>query len=248
MPTQKAIAVISDIHSNLEALTAVLKDLKSQGITKIVCLGDIVGYAADPQHCLEKIRTLGCSVVMGNHDEAACLDNHSDYFNANAHAGVVFSAAQLTENDKSWLLSLPRDLIIGDTTFLHASLDCPEDWNYILSEEDAEAHFSYQATQFAFCGQSHATLLWVSISPQSLHSNFTGEGIISLPEFGKTLVNVGSVGQPRDGDNRACYVIYRPDQSSVEYRRVSYPIEITRQKILKADLPPFTADRLLRGR
>lgn len=247
-PALPRLAVISDIHSNLEALNAVLKDIKSLGISKIVCLGDIVGYAADPQSCLKKIRTLGCPVMMGNHDEASCFDEPSIFFNDTARSGALFSARQLSDDQKHWLLSMPYYQILYGMTFLHSSLDFPEDWNYILSAEDAEAHFSSQSTNLAFCGHTHDPLLWISRPTQKLPIQLIGEGIQSLPPSGKSLVNVGSVGQPRDGDHRACYVVYSPDQHAVEFRRVSYPIEITRQKILKAKLPSFTADRLLEGR
>ena len=241
------LAVISDIHSNLEALKAVLQDIQSQGVTKIVCLGDIVGYAADPESCLESIRTLECPVIMGNHDEASCLHEPSIFFNDTAREGVLFSAKQLSQDQKNWLLSLPNCLTLDGITFLHASLDFPEDWNYILSGEDAEAHFANQSTNLAFCGHTHTPLLWISQSTKSLPSQLHGKGILTIPSSGKSLVNVGSVGQPRDEDNRACYVIYNPDRNTVEFRRVTYPIEITRQKILSANLPTLTADRLLEG-
>ena len=118
---QNAIAVISDIHSNFEALTAVLDDVRSQEISQIVCLGDIVGYASSVQSCMRAVRELGCPVLMGNHDEAACLPSPPEDFNDTATAGVVFAAARLSESDRAWITALPRNLEIAGVVFTHAS-------------------------------------------------------------------------------------------------------------------------------
>jgi len=245
---EKDIAVISDIHSNLEALEAVLEDIKAQGITEIICLGDIVGYASEVSACLLRIRELGCPVVIGNHDEAACLAYPPNHFNETAQAGALFSARRLTEADRSWLSTLPHNLEINDALFTHASLERPSLWNYITSKDDARRHFTYQTAHLAFCGHTHAPMNWFQASPSGRVVEYTGKGEMRIPLNGKVLINVGSVGQPRDGDNRACYVIYRPSHGSVEFRRVAYDIARTKKKILRAGLPRFTAQRLSLGR
>ena len=245
---QHAIAVISDIHSNFEALMAVLDDVKSQEISRIVCLGDIVGYASGVRSCLRTIRELACPVLMGNHDEASCLLAPPEDFNDTATAGVVFAATRLSESDRAWIKALPRNLEIDGATFTHASLTSPTGWPYIVSAEDADRHFIEQSSPVGFCGHTHKPMVWWQESPDGHVVQKKGHSLMSLPQTGKTLVNVGSVGQPRDGDSRACYVIYRPDQKTVEFRRVDYDIKRTKRKIIRAGLPRFTAQRLSLGR
>ncbi len=244
---QKAVAVISDIHSNFEALSAVLEDLRSQEVSGIVCLGDIVGYASGVKACLRTVQEFDCPVVMGNHDEAACLPNPPKDLNDTARIGALFSASRLTDADLSWLKALPRSLEINGALFTHASLENPFSWNYILSPFDALRHFVHQTTHLAFCGHTHSPAMWIASGGSHVIER-AGQGEMTIPLGGKVLVNVGSVGQPRDGDNRACYVIYRPDQGSVEFRRVAYDIKRTKKKILRAGLPRFTAQRLSLGR
>ena len=245
---QNAIAVISDIHSNFEALTAVLDDVRVQEVQQVVCLGDIVGYASGVRSCIRVIREIGCPEILGNHDEAACLPAPPPEFNDTATAGAVFAAARLSESDRAWIMSLPRNLEIEGIVFTHASLASSFGWPYIISPEDARRHFSAQSSHLAFCGHTHKPMVWWQESPGGQVTQRTGKEIIPLPPGGKVLVNVGAVGQPRDGDARACYVIYRPDQGSVEFRRVEYDIKRTKRKIIRAGLPRFTAQRLSLGR
>jgi diadenosine tetraphosphatase ApaH/serine/threonine PP2A family protein phosphatase len=245
---EKATAVISDIHSNLEALEAVLADMQAQGISEIVCLGDIVGYASGVRACLRRIRELGCPVVMGNHDEAAYLGDPPLDFNETARAGAIFSAQCLKEEDLSWLRSLPLRLKIDGVEYFHASLETLVKWNYIISSSEARRHFSNQSSSLAFCGHTHQPVMWFQPTDEGHVSMNHGEGTKILPLNGKVLINVGAVGQPRDGDNRACYVIHRPGEKSVEFRRIPYDIARTKKKILRARLPRFSAQRLSLGR
>jgi len=245
---QNAIAVISDIHSNFEALTAILDDVRSQEVQQIVCLGDIVGYASSVQACMRAVRELGCPVLLGNHDEAACLSASPADFNDTASAGIVFAAPRLSESEQAWITSLPRNLEIEGVIFTHASLASSFGWPYIISPEDALRHFSNQTTNIAFCGHTHKPMVWWQESLGGQVTKRIGKEIMPLPLDGKVLVNVGAVGQPRDGDTRAGYVIYRPEQNTVEFRRVEYDIKRTKRKIIRAGLPRFTAQRLSMGR
>jgi len=245
---QNSIAVISDIHSNFEALTAVLDDVKAQEVRKIVCLGDIVGYASSVKACMQAIRELGCPVLPGNHDEATCLPEPPEELNDTATAGIVFAAARLSESDRAWIKSLPRNLAIEGAVFTHSSLVSSIGWPYIISAEDARRHFLNQPSHLAFCGHTHKPMLWWQESPGGQVTQRTGKDIMPLPPDGKVLVNVGAVGQPRDGDSRACYALYRPEQNTVEFRRVAYDIKRTKRKIIRAGLPRFTAQRLSLGR
>ena len=245
---QNAIAVISDIHSNFEALTAVLDDVKAQEVSRIVCLGDIVGYASSVQSCMRAVRELGCPVLLGNHDEAACQPAPPEDFNDTATAGVVFAAARLSESDRAWITALPRNLEIEGVVFTHASLATSFGWPYIILPENARRHFSAQSSHLAFCGHTHKPMVWWQESPGGQVTQRTGKEIMPLPASGKVLVNVGAVGQPRDGDTLACYVIYRSEKNTVEFRRVEYDIKRTKRKIIRAGLPRFTAQRLSIGR
>jgi len=242
------LAVISDIHSNREALEAVLADVFLQHVSQIICLGDIVGYASGIRSCLKIVQELGCPVLLGNHDEAACLAEVPADFNDAAKAGVLFSARRLKESDRTWLKSLPLSLKLGRLEFTHASLAVPRGWHYVINADDALAHFSGQTTPMAFCGHTHKPGLWWQKTAGSGVSFRTGTNVMAVPQTGRILINAGSVGQPRDGDPRACYVLYRPDRNSVEFRRVAYDIKRTRRKILRAGLPRFTAQRLSLGR
>lgn len=241
--THHALALFSDVHSNLEALQAVLADMA--GISRRFCLGDTVGYAANPAQCLEIVRGLECPVLMGNHDEAAATDIPLEGMNASAQAGIEFSRRKLTPLQRSWLATLPLALEEAGFQLVHGSLFEP--WEYVIDPEDAWLHFSEQTTPLSFCGHSHRPMVW-HLDDAGRLSFELGKGRIQLPQGGKTLVNVGSVGQPRDHNPDACYVIYDPQARQVEFRRIPYDIEKTRRKILRAKLPQFTAQRLVEGR
>ena len=195
----KAIAVISDIHSNLEALEAVLADLKSQEVSEIVCLGDIVGYASGVKSCMRVVQELDCPVVMGNHDEAACLPSPPDDFNEAARFGAQFSARRLTAMDRSWLSTLPRNVEIDGVLFTHASLESPSLWNYILSRDDARRHFAHQTTHLAFCGHTHTPVMWFQASPDGHVIEYAGKDQLAFPSMARfwlmwdRLVNHGMV-------------------------------------------------------
>lgn len=239
----KALAIFSDVHSNLEALQAALADM--EGIPRRFCLGDTVGYAADPALCVEEIRALDCPVLMGNHDEAVATNMPLEGMNTPAQAGIEFSRRELTPAQRSWLAALPLSLEEDGHQFIHGSLFDP--WEYVIDPEDAWLHFSEQTAPVCFCGHTHRPMLW-HLDDAGHLTCLKGVGTIRLPREGKTLVNVGSVGQPRDYNPDACYVIYDPRRHEVEFRRVPYDIGLARRKIAEARLPKFTAQRLLEGR
>jgi diadenosine tetraphosphatase ApaH/serine/threonine PP2A family protein phosphatase len=241
--THHALALFSDVHSNLEALQAVLADMA--GISRHFCLGDTVGYAANPAQCLEIVRGLECPVLMGNHDEATATNMPLEGMNGSAQAGIEFSRRKLTPEQRSWLAALPIALAEADCQFVHGSLF--ERWEYVIDPEDAWLHFSEQTAPLCFCGHTHRPMVWHLDDAGRLNVE-PGVGRIQLPPGGKTLVNVGSVGQPRDHNPDACYVIYDAQARQVEFRRIPYDIAKTRGKILRAKLPPFTAQRLSEGR
>jgi predicted phosphodiesterase len=237
-------AIISDIHANLEALDAVLADARDRRCTHFVCLGDLVGYNANPRECLELVRELDCPSVKGNHDEQATLAHTSGEFNEIAERAMIWTREQLTDDERSWLRELRLQRQVRDFTIVHATLDTPAQWGYVFRDLDAAASFTYQHTTLCFFGHTHVQCAFV----RDEGTERTRNERIHI-EFGKKyFVNAGSVGQPRDGDWRAAYSIYHVEENLIEQRRVRYDIEVARRKILDAGLPRLLADRLALGR
>ena len=241
------MAVFGDLHSNLEAFQAVLADMASIGVNRYVCLGDIVGYGANPRQCLELVRSLGCPVVKGNHDAFVAADADVDGINEAAQRGIEFSRRKLSAEQREYLGDLPFDFAEANCEFVHASLDSPEQWWYLQSERDVRFHFNFQVHPVAFCGHTHVPQVW-HCSDDGPITALRAKGQIELPGDGKVLINVGSVGQPRDLCPDACYVVFRPASREVEFRRVAYDVQKARRKILRAKLPRFSAQRLSLGR
>ena len=209
--------IFSDIHSNMEALSATLMDMYTQGVTHPVCLGDIVGNAS-PQECVRLVRELGCPVIKGNHDEIVSGANEARNFNVLAGEGVMYSKRKLNQEDKDYLNGLPYTMRISGFTVVHASLDDPAHWNYVTSSLEAESSFTYQNTQLCFCGHTHIPKIFVK--DREVREIPRCEKL-ELKKSSRYLINVGAVGQPRDRDWRASYVIYTPALNMVEFRRVS---------------------------
>ncbi len=241
------LAVFADVHANLEALQAVLADMDAQATSQRVCLGDIVGYAANPAQCLELIRGLGCPVVQGNHDGAVATDIALDEMRDVAQSGIEFARQKLSIEQRAYLAALPLTFASGSCQFVHASLNAPGEWHYVMREPDAQEHFKVQTEPLCFCGHTHAPIVWHLSNTGNIKS-WRGHGRIELPAGGKTLINVGSVGQPRDLCSAACYAICDPQGRWVEFRRVAYDIAKARRKIVRAKLPRFAAQRLSLGR
>jgi len=239
------IAVFSDAHSNIHALEAVLADIRRQKPDAMVCLGDTVGYASQPAACVARVRELGCPVVLGNHDEAVFSEaDPAESMNHTAVAGIRHSRHQLTEDDLDWLRALPMDVKTSEAAFTHASLCDDYPWLYVLDHDDAERHFLAQRKRICFCGHTHRPGVWIK-EPGEWIAFKRGEGTVALPKTGKVLINAGSVGQPRDGDPRACYAMFHVEEKKVEFRRVEYNVEAAVLGILRAKLPRFTAERLV---
>ncbi len=241
------LAIFSDVHSNLEALEAVIADMKNLPIRRHFCLGDVVGYGADPVSALELVRSLQCPVIMGNHDAAVGCDSDLNEMSNSAKTGARYSRLKLSREQRDWLAGLPLTLTDEQCEFVHGTLDSPSEWFYAVGPEDIALHFAAQICPICFCGHTHDPMFWHSNGAGKLSVRY-GQGRISIPSEGKTLINVGSVGQPRDGNRDACYVVYNPQARWVEFHRVPYNISKAMRKIIKAGLPHFSADRLSLGR
>jgi predicted phosphodiesterase len=233
--------IFGDIHSNLEGLESVLEDMQSQGVTHMICMGDIVGYNANPAECLDIVRSLGCTIIKGNHDEEASEDRDISHFNQLALDSMRHTRNQLTEEQKTFLRSLPLQKPVHDFTVVHSSLDSPARWGYVFAVPEAECSFNYQRTQVCFYGHTHVPHLFVQ--EQNKVYNFFYQKIEIEPNK-RYFINVGSVGQPRDGDWRSAYATYDVENKTVELRRVPYDLNKAQQKIIKAGLPSRLAERL----
>ena len=237
-------AIFSDTHSNLEALEAVLADARKRKCTHFVCLGDIVGYNANPHECVERIRELDCPTVKGNHDEQASLSLSTSDFNELAERAIQWTRDNLTEEDKQWLRELPLQKKVRDFTIVHATLDTPAQWGYVFNNLDAAASFTYQHTTACFFGHTHVPMVF--IRDESVRRERIDH--IRIEPTKKYMINMGSVGQPRDGNWRAAYCIYDIENNLVEQLRVKYDLAGAQQKIIKAGLPRLLAERLALGR
>lgn len=237
-------AIISDLHANLEATESVLEDARAKDCTHFICLGDLVGYNANPRECVELVRQLDCAVVKGNHDEQAALSKSSRDFNELAEKAINWTRAELPETDKQWLSELRLTRQIRDFTIVHATLDTPAEWGYVVNNLDAVASFTYQYTTVCFFGHTHVAGAFVRDG--GVKKVKADQLVIESGK--KYFVNAGSVGQPRDADPRAAYCIYHTDRNVVEQRRVKYDLATAQKKIVQAGLPRQLAERLALGR
>lgn len=235
------IAIFSDIHSNLEALDAVLADMETQGITDKICLGDIVGYSANPAECVDRVQSLKIKTLLGNHDQVCTRNDPLEGYNDLAREGIDFSRRQLQAHHITFLKSLPFQHTLGDITFVHSCLHQPESWIYVLSYHEADLNFRAQKTTVAFCGHTHQPVIFEDNAPFRAYLSVRK---ITLDGKRRFLINVGSVGQPRDGDSRASYGIYEPETKTFELRRVRYDIAKAQDKIISSGLSPILAARL----
>src|ERR1041385_6903923 len=222
------IAILSDLHANLEAATAVLADAREHGCTEFVCLGDIVGYNANPHECVQIVQEMQCPVVMGNHDEQATLPGSSRGFNPLAEAAINWTRQHLNKEDKEWLRLLPLTRQVRDFTIVHSTLDAPGEWDYVFNGAEAGASFIHQRTTVCFFGHTHVAGAFVH--NDGVKRIRVNQLTIEQPK--KYFINVGSVGQPRDSDWRAAYCIYHLETNVVEQRRVKYDLETAQKKII----------------
>ena len=243
----RVFAVLGDIHANIDALNAVLDAARAQGVAHFVCVGDVVGYNAAPAACIRAVRDeLGCPCVRGNHDHYVSDPgtNLAD-FHPSAAQVVEWTRSQLAADDVQWLHDLPLQKPVMGFMLVHATLDKPDHWGYVFENQQAEANFSYQYTPLCFHGHTHVPIIY---------SNEPGGVVHYQPrdftlELGQRLfINVGSVGQPRDGDPRASYVVYDMAARQIHFRRVAYDVQAAMARNRLAGLPEKCASRLEIGR
>ena len=237
-------AILSDIHGNLEALEAVLADVPRHSVDSMVCLGDFVGYGASPNECIDRLRPLIEHAVVGNHDLAACGKLQLRYFNAHAAIAAQWTDAALTPENRRYLEELPYSVKWRDTLLVHASPADPEEWRYVLSASDAEDEMQAYEESVCFIGHSHYPGSFDRLDGQIRYQRGP---MVRIEERHRYLVNVGAVGQPRDGDPRAAYVLYDDAQRIIRHVRVEYDVAQAMRRIREAGLPRSLAERLQWG-
>ena len=259
------IAILSDIHGNGEALNVVLDKCRTLGIEKFISLGDIVGYNADPVYCLHAVQQLDfLAMVRGNHDEYAVAgDIATSGFNQSAKIAIDWTRAQLSDEDRSYLAATPYRTQLQNITLVHATLDTPENWGYIFDVHHAADNFHYQFNQLCFCGHSHVPVAFhrVPLSEsgnrpvevlndwidQECDFNSPAEATIEYKKVHKYLFNIGSIGQPRNGDPRASFAVIDTDKCLVTRYMLPYDIAAIQERNLAAGLPERLAYRLAMG-
>lgn len=237
-------AILSDIHGNLEALDAVLADAASRA-DAIVCLGDIVGYGADPVACIERVAERAQLVVAGNHEHGVAGLLDLDWFNDWAKAAAKWTRRRLDRDHLGWLATRPLVGETDDATLVHASPARPAEWDYLVSADDGYEAFAAFSTRVCFVGHSHRSGAWSLGSSGREHE--PGATEVELQAGRRYLINVGSVGQPRDRDARAAYGVWDVDERRITIRRVAYDVATAQAKILAAGLPAVLAERLTIG-
>ena len=236
--------IISDIHGNKEALEVAVGHLESAGIDRFICVGDIVGYGADPDQCLDIVKELTDDIVAGNHDHAAVGLTDIENFNQHAKIAVLWTSEQLTAEHKDSIKSFPMTLQLDGALVVHSTPFHPEKWFYLLTHFQFVAAFQQFTEQLCFIGHSHQPLVF---EKGNQHTGPLKGETFSLVDGSRYIVNVGSIGQPRDRDPRLSCCIYDSTEKTVELIRLEYDVALAQEKIREAGLPDYLAQRLAHG-
>ena len=239
--------IVSDIHSNIEALQSVIQDAEQRGgFDEVWQLGDLVGYGPDPIECIDLMRKMDAQGVAGNHDLASSGKLSVKAFNMYAAAASRWTTAQLDDEHVEYLLSLPLRTEMEDFTAVHGSPRDPV-WEYVVTPESAAANFLHFDSSRCILGHSHIPFICRPHESTAVFHLFPLDTPVTLDD-GRMIINPGSVGQPRDGDPRASYVVYSANDGTVSHHRVEYDIQKTQEKMSERGLPKYLVDRLPQGR
>ncbi|MDP2939377.1 MAG: metallophosphoesterase family protein [Candidatus Omnitrophota bacterium] len=236
--------IFSDIHSNLQAMEAVLESYLKENIDKYFCVGDIVGYAANPIECLDWVRKLNPVIVAGNHDWAVADLFDMEYFNPIAKQAVLWTKEVLGEKEKSFLGNLPMVFEDENFSLVHGTLDNPQDFDYLTNEFIAKRTFAFMKNNLLFVGHTHVAGIFIEDGGSI---SYFEEESIKLTSNKRYIVNVGSIGQPRDGNPRPSFCIFDTNTKVLETRRINYNIQEAKKRIIEAGLPSYLAERLSIG-
>ncbi len=240
-------AIISDIHSNLPALQRVLAELVEADIDRYLCLGDIVGYGAQPNECCQVVQELDVICICGNHEQGVLQPDFEQWFNAAARACLVWTRAQLTAENRTFLECLEETARIGNITICHGSIPDPN--FYITAAQEALPSLQAMVGTVGFFGHTHSAEYFVQRKAGELPEHWPSPagGTCSVEVGCKYLINPGAVGQPRDGNPQAAYAIYDEESGQIELCRVDYDIAAAQQKMIDAGLPASMSLRLSQG-
>src|SRR4030095_440912 len=243
------IGILGYMPSHVEALGAVVAALTRDGVDTWVQVGDIVGYGPEPSVCIDRVRQLGCVTCLGNHDAAVLDLLDTSYFNNFARAAIHWTKQRLRPADYEFLRGLQLVVTQEQFTVVHGTLPLPEHFGYVISPVEALDSLAQQETRLCFVGHSHVPAIYLSrdSAPQDIHVVPHSEAEISYRGFDRVLMNVGSVGQPRDEDPRAAYGCVDTELEIACIRRVQYDIAGVQRKIREAGLPDVLANRLALG-
>ena len=239
--------ILGDIHSNISALRAVLERLDDAGVDTLVSVGDVVGYGAAPSECIALLRERGAVVVKGNHDAACVNEIDERTFNPYARAAVAWTRTAIDEDEKRWLKGLPLVATLEHCQVAHGTLHRPELFDYILSLSDADPSLDEMTRPVCFVGHSHIPLTVMRFADDPGRTAYTCDTAVDLSETIKALINVGSVGQPRDENPLTAYVLFDAERQRSELLRIPYDVEAEVARIAEAGLPRVLGERLRIG-
>lgn len=239
--------VLGDIHSNLSALTTVLSRLDDEGVDCLLSVGDVVGYGAAPSECIALLREREVITVLGNHD-AACVGSLDErYFNPYARAAVAWTRSVLQRDELDWLQARPLTIDLEHCHLAHGTLHRPELFDYVLSTTDADPSLDVMTRPVCFVGHTHVPITLMRLEDEPERTAYTTESHIDLSESLYALINVGSVGQPRDEEPRTAYAVYDSEAKTARIERAEYDIDREMARIRAAGLPDVLAERLRLG-
>jgi len=238
--------IFSDLHSNLESLKSFSQIIKTIDHDKKVFLGDLVGYGADPNACVDWVREKADIILGGNHDYAVLGKTELTYFNPYAYQACLWTRQELTGENKDFLGGLPCEIVEAGIHWVHSSPYEPERWHYVVSRADGKINFDHFSAQVCFLGHSHRPVI-IEQAQDGTISDCVSPTTWELKPDCRTIINVGSLGQPRDGNPKPSFVIYDSNAGTIEFHRYEYDFATTQRKILDNGLPSFLADRLSVG-
>ncbi len=236
----------SDVHANLEALKVAVADFKKEKLDRVFFLGDVVGYGPNPNECTSIIDDVAEIKLMGNHDYAGLGLIETNLFNPYAQRAMEWTKEVLNEKSLRILSGFSMDHRFDQFYLVHSTPKEPQEWNYIFDLDDAEENFNFFKKQVCLIGHSHHPVIIEKYKDK--HCFLHGEPEVVIEEGFRYIINVGSVGQPRDGSNEACYFVYDAQQKRAALKRLPYDYKKTQAKMKKRELPPFLIERLASGR
>ncbi|MFN3550423.1 MAG: metallophosphoesterase family protein [Endomicrobiia bacterium] len=239
-------AIISDVHSNYNALICCIEKLKEENVDKIFCCGDIVGYCAEPNECIEVFKKEKIFSVLGNHDAALLDILELDFFNHDAKEAIIINKSLITQENIEFLKSIKQKEVFEDILFVHGSIEDPL-IEYLDNIYLLRRNIKFLKQNLCFCGHTHRPFVYsydLNNQKEDLKIPNTKIFKFEIENNKRYIINVGAVGQPRDGDNRACVVVYDKENSVVEFKRIKYNVFYSQQKMVELKIPEFLIKRL----